>query len=300
MNKGRNIISLIEKKALIRRYIVFIIGLLISALAYNLFFLNTGLMSGGSGGIAIILREYIEPSITILAICILGLILGAIFLGKSFAINSVVGALLFPLFVKLTSDISISIPKDDMMLVAICGAVLAGIGNGLTAKTGFSSGGLDAISHVIHKKLHMSHGSIYAIFNGIIIIVGGFSLGYRVILYAIVQLYIIGIITDKVMLGISSNKTFFIVTDKIEEVKRYISENLSRGVTILDAKGGYSKEDQEVIMAVIPTIEYFKAKEGILEIDPDAFCTICDSYQVYGEYKKNKKVKNKKKKESDK
>ena len=53
-------------------------------------------------------------------------------------------------------------------------------------------------------------------------------------------------------------------------------------------------------MAVIPTIEYFKAKEGILEIDPDAFCTICDSYQVYGEYKKNKKVKNKKKKESDK
>lgn len=299
MNKDRTIINLVEKKDLVKRYIIFLIGLFISALAYNLFFLKTGLMSGGAGGVAIIFKWLIDPSITIFVISIVGLIVGAIFLGKDFAINSAAGAIIFPLFVKLTADISLNIPNDDMMLVAICGAVLTGIGNGLTAKTGFSSGGLDAISHVLHKKLHMSHGTIYAVFNGIIIIVGGFSLGYRVILYAIIQLYIIGLITDKVMLGISSNKTFFIVTDKVSEVKKYISDYLSRGVTILDAKGGYTKQDQEVIMAVIPTIEYFKAREGILEIDPDAFITICDSYQVYGEYSNEKKKKNKKK-ESDK
>ena len=297
----KNILYSIEKKGLLKRYLLFIIGSFISALAYNLFFLKSGLMSGGAGGIAILVKDYLDPSITIFIIAILGLILGAIFLGKDFAINSIVGAIISPLFVKLTSDIAINIPKDDIMLVAICGAVLTGIGNGLTAKTGFSSGGLDAISHVLHKKLHLSHGTIYAVFNGLIIIAGGFALGYRVVLYALIQLYIIGIITDKVMLGISSNKTFFIVTNKISEVKEYISEYLSRGVTILDAKGGYSKEDQEVIMAVIPTIEYFKAREGILEIDPDAFITICDSYQVYGEYssRKNKK-KSKKNKESDK
>ena len=147
----------------------------------------------------------------------------------------------------------------------------------------------------------MSHGNLYAIINGIIILCGGFFYGYRIVLYALIVLYIISVLTDKVVLGISSNKTFFIVTNKISEVKEYISEYLSRGVTILDAKGGYSKVDQEVIMAVIPTIEYFKAKEGIVEIDPDAFITICDSYQVYGEYssRKNKK-KSKKNKESDK
>ena len=299
MNKDRTIINLIEKKDLFKRYFIFIVGLFISALAYNLFFLKTGLMSGGAGGVAILFKGLIDPSITILIISIAGLILGAIFLGKDFAINSAAGAVIFPLFVKLTADISFSVPKDDIMLVAICGAVLTGIGNGLTAKTGFSSGGLDAVSHVLHKKLHMSHGTIYAVFNGLIIIASGFTMGYRVVLYALIQLYIIGIITDKVTLGISSNKTFFIVTDKIDEVKKYISDYLSRGVTILDAKGGYSKEDQEVIMAVIPTVEYFKAREGILEIDPNAFITICDSYQVYGEYS-NKKNKKKKKKESDK
>jgi len=299
MNKDRTIINLVEKKDLFKRYFIFILGLFISALAYNLFFLKTGLMSGGAGGVAILFKGLIDPSITILVISIVGLILGAIFLGKDFAINSAAGTVIFPLFVKLTADLSFSIPKDDIMLIAICGAVLTGIGNGLTAKTGFSSGGLDAVSHVLHKKLHMSHGTIYAIFNGIIIVAGGFTMGYRVVLYALVQLYIIGVITDKVTLGISSNKTFFIVTDKVNDVKKYISDYLSRGVTILDAKGGYTKEDQEVIMAVIPTIEYFKAREGILEIDPNAFITICDSYQVYGEYS-NKKNKKKKKKESDK
>lgn len=299
MNKDRTIINLVEKKDLFKRYFIFIVGLFISALAYNLFFLKTGLMTGGAGGVAILIKGFVDPSITILVISIAGLVLGAIFLGKDFAINSAAGAIIYPLFVKLTADIALSIPKDDIMLVAICGAVLTGIGNGLTAKTGFSSGGLDAVSHVIHKKWHMSHGTIYAVFNGLIIIASGFTMGYRVVLYALIQLYIIGIITDKVTLGISSNKTFFIVTDKIDEVKKYISDYLARGVTILDAKGGYTKADQEVIMAVIPTIEYFKAREGILEIDPNAFITICDSYQVYGEYS-NKKNKKKKKKESDK
>lgn len=300
MNKDRTIINLVEKKDLFKRYFIFIVGLFISALAYNLFFLKTGLMTGGAGGVAILFKGYVDPSITILVISIVGLILGAIFLGKDFAINSAAGTIIYPLFVKLTADIALSIPKDDIMLVAICGAVLTGIGNGLTAKTGFSSGGLDAISHVIHKKWHMSHGTIYAVFNGLIIIASGFTMGYRVVLYALIQLYIIGIITDKVTLGISSNKTFFIVTDKIDEVKKYISDYLARGVTILDAKGGYTKADQEVIMAVIPTIEYFKAREGILEIDPNAFITICDSYQVYGEYSNSKKKKKNKKKESDK
>ena len=299
MFSERKILNSIEKKALVRRYFVFVLGLLITAVAYNLFFVRTGLMIGGAGGIAILFKNKIDPSLTILVISIIGLIIGAIFLGKDFALNSVAGAILFPLFVKVTADITLMIPEDDMMLVAICGAVLTGIGNGLTAKTGFSSGGIDAIIHVFHRRKHISQGTLYALINGIIIVIGGFTLGYRVVLYAIVQLYIISLITDKVMLGISSNKTFFIVTDHIDEVKKYICEYLSRGVTILDAKGGYSKEDQEVIMAVIPTIEYFKAREGILAIDPYAFITICDSYQVYGEYSDEKNIK-KKKKESDK
>ena len=176
-----------------------------------------------------------------------------------------------------------------MMLVVICGGVVIGIANGLSSRSGLSTGGVDTIIHIISRRLKMSHGNLYAIINGIIILCGGFFYGYRIVLYALIVLYIISVLTDKVVLGISSNKTFFVVTEKVDEVKEYVTDTLSKGVTVLDAIGGYSNNKQEVLMIVVPTLEYYKTREGILEIDPKAFITITDSYQVYGENKHKKK-----------
>lgn len=279
----------IDSKDLIRRYIMLIISLLIYSITYNIFFVNTGLILGGSGGIAILLKGFFTPSITILALSIISLILSAIFMDKGFTINSIVGSLLSPLFVELTKSITLNIPTKDMMLVVICGGVLIGIANGLSSRSGLSTGGVDTIVHILSRKLKLSHGNLYAVINGIIIILGGYIFGYRIVLYALIDLYIISILTDKVVLGISSNKTFFVVTDKIDEVKEYITDTLSKGVTVLDAIGGYSNNKQDMLMVVVPTLEFYKTREGILAIDPDAFITITDSYQVYGENKHKKK-----------
>ena len=284
-----DLLSRVENKDLIKRYTMLIISLIIYAVAYNMFFVNTGLILGGSGGIAILLKNYISPSLTILALSIISLILSMIFMDKRFTINSIVGAILAPLFVELTKGLTINIPKNDIMLVVICGGVLIGIANGLSSRSGLSTGGIDTIVHIMSRKLKLSHGNLYAIINGIIIILGGFVYGYRIVLYALIDLYIISILTDKVVLGISSNKTFFVVTEKIEEVKEYITDTLSKGVTVLDAIGGYTNSKQELLMVVVPTLEFYKTREGILAIDPNAFITITDSYQVYGENKHNKK-----------
>ena len=283
----------VENKDLIRRYIMLIVSLIIYSVAYNLFFVNTGLILGGSGGIAILLKNYLTPSLTILCISILSLVLSMIFMDKRFTINSIVGSILCPLFVELTKNITVNIPTNDMMLVVLCGGFLIGIANGLSSRSGLSTGGVDTIIHIISRKLKISHGNLYAILNGIIIILGGFVLGYRIVLYALIDLYIISILTDKVVLGISSNKTFFVVTEKVEDVKEYIMDTLSKGVTVLDAIGGYTNNKQEVLMVVVPTLEFYKTREGILQIDPEAFITITDSYQVYGEnkHKKKKEVK---------
>ena len=248
-----------------------IIGLLIYSITYNSFFVRNNLIFGGSSSVATILKDYVDPSITILFISIAALLLSFIFMGKRFAISTIAGSLLLP------------IPKDDMMLVAICGGVLIGLANGIIGKTGLSSGGLDSIVHILSKKIKISSGNAYLVLNGLIVVFGGYKFGWRMLLYALIILYIISIVSDKVIMSISMNKTFFIVTAKVSEVKEYILNNLSRGVTVLDAKGGFTEHDKEVIMAVIPSIEYFKAKEGILEIDPNAFFTITDSYQVYGQ-----------------
>lgn len=289
----RTILDKIQNKSIVRRYMIFILSLLLYAITYNVFFVKTDLILGGSGGIALLFKNYLSPSITIGLLSILSICLSMMFMDRKFVINSIVGSILCPVLVELTKDISISIPTDDMMLVAICAGVLIGIANGLSSKTGLSSGGIDTIIHILSKNLKKSHGVLYLILNGIIILCGAFQYGYRTILYALIVLYIVSIITDKVVLGISNNKTFFVVTDRVKDVKEYLLENLSQGVTVLDAIGGYTNNKQEVLMVVIPTIEYFKAKEGILEIDPDAFITITDSYQVYGgnTHKKKKEVK---------
>ena len=293
MNKKLDINTLLNKveyKDLIRRYIMLIIALIIYAFTYNTFFVKTGLILGGSGGIAILFKEYLTPSLTVLLISILSLLLSLVFMDKRFTINSIVGSLLCPLFIELTKNINFDVSTKDMMLVVICGGVLIGIANGLSSRSGLSTGGVDTIIHIISRKLKISHGNLYAIINGAIIVSGGFIYGYRIVLYALIVLYIISILTDKIVLGISSNKTFFVVTEKIDEVKEYVTDTLSKGVTVLDAIGGYSNNKQEVLMIVLPTLEFYKTREGILEIDPNAFITITDSYQVYGENKhKNKK-----------
>ena len=286
-----NIIHIIDNKNLLKRYVLLVIGLTIYSITYNSFFVRNNLIFGGSSSVATILKDYINPSVTIMFISIVSLLLSFIFMGKKFAYKTLVGSLLFPVLVTLTSPVQLPIPKDDMMLVAITGAVLIGLANGIIGRTGFNSGGLEAICHIISKKLKVSSGKAFLFVNGIIVLVGGYRFGWRILLYALIILYIISIVTDKVVMNISMNKTFFIVTDKVSEVKEFILTNLSRGVTVLDAKGGFSEHNQEVIMAVIPTSEYFKAKEGILLIDPNAFFTISDSYQVFGQDSHRKKRK---------
>jgi len=101
-------------------------------------------------------------------------------------------------------------------------------------------------------------------------------------MYALIVLYLISIITDKVLLGISDSKAFYIITEKEEEVKQFVLSNLSHGVTIFKAKGAYDNKDRRVLFCVIPTREYFKLKEGISMIDAQAFFVVTDAYEVYG------------------
>ena len=287
----KDILNKIENKNLFKRYFMLVVGLLIYSVAYNVFFVPNNLLFGGTTGIAIIVKEYIDPSLTILFISVFSIPIMYLFVGKREAINSIIGAILFPLFISLTKDISLSIPNDDIMLISICGAVLIGFANGIIGKTGLGTGGLDPIIRIIEKKFNISNGMAYSIVNGTIVVIGAFIFGWRILLYALIILYIISIVQDKVILNISMNKTFFIVTTEVKNVKQFLMDDLSRGVTVLDAKGGFSNFKEEVIMVVVPSIEYFKAKEGILEIDPNAFITICDSYQVYGQdsHRKSKK-----------
>ena len=160
---------------------------------------------------------------------------------------------------------------------------MSGFGLGLVFKSGFTTGGTDILNQIFSKYFKVSIGKAMLFTDGIIVAAAFFIFGFQKFIYSIINMYVVGLITDKVILGISESKSFYIITEHETDVKKYILNNLSHGVTVLEARGGYTGNVMKVIMCIIPTREYFKAKEGIQTIDPNAFFLVTDAYEVSGE-----------------
>ena len=276
----------IDGKNLVRRYVLLILALFLSALSYNLFFVSGKIVVGGVSGIAIIIEEVfkMEPSTFILIVNIFLIILSFMLLDVKTTLRTMVGALAYPLFVSLTRTIGsyIDLSGADLLIKTLFGAVLSGVAEGLIFKVGFTSGGTGILTQILSKYSKISMGKASLFINIIIIGGSGFFFGWINVLYAVIAIYIITTMTDKVLLGISDNKAFFIITSKEEEIKDFIIDNLDHSVTILKSQGGFTNKTKNVLMVVIPTKEYFILKESIHEIDNDAFFVVTDSYQVSG------------------
>ena len=149
-------------------------------------------------------------------------------------------------------------------------------------KAGFSLGGTDIINQIISKYCKVSIGNAMYFSDGTIVLLSGLAFGINKIMYALLLLYIISYITDRVILGISDSKAFYIITKEDQKIKEYIIKNLKHSVTELSAKGGFAQKKETVLMCVLPTKEYYRFKEGINEIDPNAFFVVTDAYQVVG------------------
>lgn len=283
---NENIVKNIYKKFRVKRYISLIIGLLSISIAFNLFLLPNNIVFGGVSGLSIITKELLgwQPSIFILVSSLLLLILSYVVLGKERTMGSVLGSILFPIFVNITANISslIKIDNSELLLSAVFGGILYGLGAGLVFKAGFTTGGTDIINQIISKYRKVSMGNAMLMSDGLIVFCGVFVFGITKLMYALIVVYIIGLLTDRVLLGISDSKAFYIIANKDEEIKDYVLNYLNHGVTIFDARGGYSKEKEKVLMCVVPTKEYFKLKAGIHEIDKSAFFVVTDAYEVFG------------------
>lgn len=285
-NKELRIYKEVNKKNIYIRVFEFIVGCLIISIAYNIFIVSNHIVPGGVGGLAIIINNLfgIDNSIVILYLDIILLFTSFALLGKEKTRASVLGSVLFPIFVKLTENINtyLQIDTSQVLLSVIIGGVMYGFGAGLVFRAGFTTGGTDIVNQIISKYCKLSLGKSMLYSDGLIVLMSGLFFGINSMMYSILILYIISLISDKVVLGISDSKVFYIITEKEDEVKEYILDALGHGVTIFKAKGGYKKENENVLMTVLPTKDYYDLKEGIKEIDKDAFFIITDTYEVFG------------------
>ena len=284
--KNLAILGNLEKKNYLKRIIQFIIGCFIVSVAYNVFIVDNKIVPGGVGGIAVIVNNLlgIDNTITIIVLNIVLLILSFILLGVEKTRKSMLGTLLFPLFIKLTEHFNVwlEIDNSNVLLSVLIGGILYGIGAGLVFKAGFTTGGTDILNQIISKYAKISIGKSMLISDGTIVLSSGIFFGLDIMLYSVVILYIISYISDRIILGISDNKIFYIVTDMDKEIKDFILNKLNHGVTVFKAKGGYKKVRGNVLMTVLPTKDYYILKTGIKKIDQSAFFIVTDSYELYG------------------
>lgn len=283
--KVENIIETVQKRNAPKRYVMLIIGCFIVAFAFNLFFLRYNIVCFGVSGVSIVLSEFgVNPSLFILIANIVLMIVSFYVLGKKSTKNQLVGAILYPVFTYLTGLFTpyIDLGNTELVVIAILGGVLAGIGSGLIYKSNFSTGGTDVIIEIICKYGKLSMGTAGLIVNSIIIFIGKLVFSWDIVLYAILVSYLISMFTDKVLLGISKSKAFYIVCSKEKDdiVRNFLISVPGVGTTVIDAEGGYSSDDQTLLLAVVPTRAYFIVKDGLKEIDENIYFLVCDSYEV--------------------
>ena len=256
------------------------------AIAYNLFLASNDIVPGGIAGVAIILNELtsISNSLVILFFNVILLILSYFLLGKEKTKATIMGSLLLPVLIELTSHINIWLEIDNSQLLvsSVFGGVIYGFGLGMIFKAGFTTGGTDILNQIISKYMKVSIGKSMLLCDGSIVLLSGLVFGPTKVMYAIMVLYIISFISDRVILGVSDSKAFYIITDQEELIREYILKVLNHGVTVFNAKGGYKKDTQTVLMCVLPTKDYYRLKAGITKIDSDAFVVVTDAYEVFG------------------
>lgn len=274
----------LRSKNAYKNFFMYVIGILISAFAVSILYEPHNIVTSGSTGIAIMLTKVIniDLSLMIFVVCSVLLVVGFAVFGIGYGSKNILITIFSPIFVKATSLLLnvIEFKEVSLFLLTLLAGVLTGLGTGLIRKSGYCQGGLGVLYDILNQKFKISIGTASMICNTIIMISSLFVFGLSACIYGFVALYVSSLIIDRVMLGISNNKAFYIITKKHKEVKEYIVDNLNHTVTIVNAKGGYSNKKKKMLMCVIPTIEYVRVKEVIKEIDKDAFFLITDSYYV--------------------
>jgi uncharacterized membrane-anchored protein YitT (DUF2179 family) len=272
-----------NKKTLINGMLL-ILGCLLIALTFNIFCVPNKIVPGGLSGVGIIFDHLFEikTSYVLLVGNLLLVTTGIICLGLKDTIPSIIGAVVYTLIMYLTECMNITINLSSVFLNVITVGVLFGVGCTMVYLSGCSLGGLDIIGVIFNKKFGLTLGTALFIVNGTVLIIGTFIFGIEALLISLIIRYIESKIIDTFLTGISDSKILFINTDKIEEITKYIIEEIESGVSEIKVTSGFKKQKNTILMCVVPTEKYLLLKSQIIQIDNDAFITVMDSYEVYG------------------
>lgn len=274
-----------KAKHIIADYLYIAAGSFILALGVNCFLVPMKISTGGVSGVGMVLYYFfdIPLSVTTLAINILLFVIGFKMLKKTSLLKTMAGIVLLSLFLELTSKMGTY--TEDMLIAAVFGGVLVGVGVGLTVMREASTGGSDFAALMIKKAVpHASVALIIMIIDGIIIAASGLAFSnYTITFYSVISLYIAGKVTDFLMVRGDWAKSVYIISEKHKEIAKEIIESMDRGVTGIYGKGIYNDKDRMLLMCIVKSREVPQLLEKIKRLDEKAFTIISDVREVHGE-----------------
>ena len=290
INKGLNILKNIDRKNLITRSVVFVISVFFIALNYNVFMVKNQIVMGGMSGLAIIIKQLFGLSIPFFLniSTIVLFIISFIMLDLKKAIGTFLGGIFYNYMVVLTAPIASSINlefQSTLLLLLVCSSIY-GVFFGLAYRTGWNTGGSDAILMIMKEYLKVPMGLAGIWFNTAIVIFGLIVFGPTKTVYAVFILLLSNLITDNVTLGVKDSKMCFIKSKYNDEIENYLINNLNLGVTEIVSKGGVFTKRESMLLVIVPSDEYYGFKHLIKKFDNKAFILTNACYAVKGGYKK--------------
>jgi len=285
------------------RYIYQIIAILFGSLVYSLgvslFIDPNKLVTGGITGLAIIISKFIPINTGIVALImnIPLLIAGLIVFGKGFVINTILGTCGTTLFVTLFektvgAKLSENPLTGNLLVAALFGGALVALGLAIIFSVGATSGGTDIIVRLVRVKAqNMSFGTIFLIADFCVVLLNMIIFkNIELALYSAVVIIVEDVLFDKFLYGFEEAKLLYIISDKSNEIKEKLLNDLEIGVTVLDGQGGYTGDSKKVLLVAIKKRLYPKVKMVIKSIDEDAFIIVNSAKEIYGlGFKKNDK-----------
>ena len=277
-------VNTMEQDNIYVRYTIIIVGITIMSIGVNGFLRQAHLLSGGVAGIStgINYLTNINVGLITLLINIPIFILGFIYLEKDFLITSLINMVLFSFIIGITQEVGNVIPIDDILLQSVYGGILCGIGNGLVFRTKSSLGGTDIIGAILKNKLNIAMKNTAFGLNLAIVSVSSLLFGLNLALYTLIAMFLNAQVMNYIKDALNDEKAVMVFSNNSHQIAKDIMQTLVRGVTFLEAEGGYTNEKKKIIYCVVLSREIPKIKDIALKHDEKAFISVNDINEVKG------------------
>ena len=270
-------------RAEMKNVLLILVGLIFCALGFNLFLIPNNIAAGGFTGIAQLINSVTGfPVGTIALILNVPLFLVSMkSLGLRFGVRSLAATIGFSL---LLDNLHVPVITHDLWLSTVYGGLVSGLGFGLILRGSATTGGTDMLASLIHRLIPSIRVSVgMFIIDGLVILASDFVYDTAAAMYALICILISNVVIDFVLEGPNSSHSFFIISDKSDEIAARIMQELDRGVTGLEGMGMYSHQHKRVLLCVVSRMETVTLRRIVFSVDPKAFVISAKAHDTYGE-----------------